>query len=216
MAMVAGSRCSGRASTKAIITIVKHHERLLEQQPIGDGFLLPHRHDARLALGRGAEAPAPDQVDHDQLHRQHDDDDRREVDDKGIEVEADLRTDQDVGWIADQGRGAADVGGEDFREQIGIGRHVELAGDGERDRHDQQHGGDVVEQRRDNRGGDLQQQQNPRGMRLGGRCPDHTATYWNMPERRETDTRIIMPVRSPDGVPVDAFERLVLVLSRRR
>ena len=25
----------------------------------------------------------------------------------------------------------------------------------------------------------------------------HMATYWNMPERRDTDTRIIMPVRRP-------------------
>ena len=25
----------------------------------------------------------------------------------------------------------------------------------------------------------------------------HTATYWNMPERREIDTRIIMPVSRP-------------------
>ena len=34
-------------------------------------------------------------------------------------------------------------------------------------------------------------------MRLGGFGRTITATYWNMPERREIDTRIIMPVRSP-------------------
>jgi hypothetical protein len=28
-------------------------------------------------------------------------------------------------------------------------------------------------------------------------CADHIARYSNMPERRETDTRIIMPVSSP-------------------
>ena len=28
-------------------------------------------------------------------------------------------------------------------------------------------------------------------------CADQIARYWNMPERREIDTRIIMPVRRP-------------------
>ena len=104
----------------------QHDERLLEQQPVADGLVRPHRHDARLALGRGLEVLAPDQMDHDRLHDHHDDDDRREVDDEGVEVEADLRADQDVGRIADQRRGAADVGGEDFGEQIRIGRHLQL------------------------------------------------------------------------------------------
>ncbi len=29
------------------------------------------------------------------------------------------------------------------------------------------------------------------------RCADQIAKYWNMPERREIDTRIIIPVSSP-------------------
>ena len=36
----------------------------------------------------------------------------------------------------------------------------------------------------------------PAGCALAA-LADHTATYWNMPERREIDTRIIMPVSSP-------------------
>jgi hypothetical protein len=41
------------------------------------------------------------------------------VDDEGVEVQADLRADQDVRRVADQGGGAADIGGEDLGEQNG-------------------------------------------------------------------------------------------------
>src|SRR6185437_14967300 len=36
----------------------------------------------------------------------------------------------------------------------------------------------------------------PAGCALAD-CADHTARYWNMPERREIDTKIIMPVKRP-------------------
>ena len=145
------------------------------------------------------------------LDHQHDDDHRRQVIDEVVEVEPDQRADQDVGRIADQGGGAADVGGEDLGEQEGIGRNLELAGDGQRHRHDQQHGGDVVEQRRQQRGDHLQQQQDaPRRWRWPS-CAAHTATYWNMPERREIDTRIIMPVSRPMVLKSMPRDRLVLV-----
>ena len=36
----------------------------------------------------------------------------------------------------------------------------------------------------------------PAGWALAA-LADHTARYWNMPERRETETRIIMPVKRP-------------------
>ena len=36
----------------------------------------------------------------------------------------------------------------------------------------------------------------PAGCALAA-CADHMARYWNMPERREIDTRIIMPVKRP-------------------
>ncbi len=36
----------------------------------------------------------------------------------------------------------------------------------------------------------------PAGCALAN-CADRTARYWNMPERREIDTRIIMPVSRP-------------------
>ena len=38
-------------------------------------------------------------------------------------------------------------------------------------------------------------------------CADQIARYWNMPERREIETRIIMPVRRPmvfQSIPLSA------------
>ena len=82
-------------------------------------------------------------------HQQHH---RTEVDDEVVEAEAGGGADDDVRRVADQGRRAADVGGEDLDEEERVGRELELLGDHQGDRRDEQHGGDVVEQRRDHRG----------------------------------------------------------------
>ena len=57
---------------------------------------------------------APDQVVDQHLGGQDDDDHRRQVDDEVVERQAGRRADDDVGRVADQGRRAADVGGEDL------------------------------------------------------------------------------------------------------
>ena len=137
----------------------EHGERLLEQHPVLDRIRRIHRHHPRLGVVRRLEILAPEEMDDQRLHHHDDDDHRRQVIDEIVEGEADLRADQDVGRIADQGGGAADIGGEDFREQIRVGRDLQRAADGERHRHDQQHRGDVVEEGREHGGGDLQDEQ---------------------------------------------------------
>ena len=97
----------------------QHHERLLEQGPIPDRLARVHRHHPGAALRRRSQVLAPEQMNHQRLHRHHHDDHRGEVDDEGVEVQADLRADQDVRRVADQGGGAADIGGEDLGEQNG-------------------------------------------------------------------------------------------------
>ena len=149
----------------------QHHERLLEQQPVGDGFVARHRHDARLALGRGLEVRPQS---------------------RWIMIACTTITTTMTGvrWMtkALKSRPTCEpirmLGGSPISvavppmleakisaNRIRIGRHVELAGDRERHRHDQQHGGDVVEQRGEDRGGDLQQQQDAGGMRLARPAP---------------------------------------------
>ena len=59
-----------------------------------------------------------------------------------------------LGGIADQGRGAADVGGEDLGHEEGDRVDLERQGDLDGDRNDQQHRRDVVEERGGHRGDD--------------------------------------------------------------
>ncbi len=130
--------------------------------------------------------------------------------DEGVEVEPDERADHDVGRIADQRRGAADIGGEHLGEQERIGRNVELPGDGERHRHDQKHRRHVVEQRGNDGGGELQQQQDPGGIGLRPLRRPYRQIFEHAGAARDRH-QDHHAGEQPDGVPVDALERLVLV-----
>ena len=79
------------------------------------------------------------------LDGEHDQDDRGQMDDEGVEGEAGGRADQDIGRIADQGRRAADIGAQHLAEEEGEGRQLELIGDDEGDRRDQQHRRHIVQ-----------------------------------------------------------------------
>ena len=208
--MVAGSRCSGRASTKAIITTVRTASDCLSSSQSSIESYRLHLHHPRLGGGRGFQILAPEEVDDDRLHRHDDHDHRREVIDEIVEGQPDLRADQDVGRVADQRGGAADIGGEDFREQIRVGRHFQRLADRQRDRNDQQHRGDVVEEGRQHRGGDLQDEQDAGGMRLGRlRRPDgEILEHAGAARDRHQDHHA---GQQADGVPVDALDRLVLI-----
>ena len=78
-----------------------------------------------------------------------------------------VAADQDIGRIADEGGGAADVGGENLRDQEG--ERVDLQGHGELYAHrdDQQHGGDIVEKSRNHRGDDLQKHRQDKDIAPG-------------------------------------------------
>ena len=71
------------------------------------------------------------------------------------------------------------------------------------DRSDQQHGGDVVEQRGGHRGDDDEHDHDPERA-APGRLAAQIARYSNTPVCRSTPTMIIMPEQQEDDVPVDA------------
>ena len=104
----------------------------LKIQPSGSPYPIVIVTPCHRALAGGGAAL----VDPPGLHGHDDDDDGREVNDEGVEGEADERADQNVGRIPDQGRGAAYVRGEYFREEERVGRDLELLADVQRHRHD--------------------------------------------------------------------------------
>jgi hypothetical protein len=72
-----------------------------------------------------------------------------------------------LGGVTDQGGRAADVGGQGQGDQERRGGQVQALADQDGDRGDQQHGGDVVEQGRGDRGQHDQGGQDPVGAALG-------------------------------------------------
>ena len=153
---------------------------------------------------------SPQQMNHQRLHRHDHHDHRREVDDEGVEVEADERADENVGRVADQRRRAPDIGSKHLGEQERVGWDVKLLGDRERHRHDQQHRRHVVEQRGYHGGGDLQQQKDAGGVRLRFlRRPDRE--IFEHPGAAGDRHQDHHAGEQPDRVPVDALEGLVLV-----
>ena len=209
-AMVAGSRCSGRASTKATITAVSTASDCLSscQSSIDStGFILITAASASgVALRSLPQRTWMMTACTAMITRMTG---VRFVDEV-VEGEADLRADQDVGRIADQGGGAADIGGEDLGEQVRIGRHFQRVADRERHRNDQQHRGDVVEQGRQYRGGDLQEEQDAGRMRLGELRRPHRQILEHAGAARDRH-QDHHAGKQADGIEVDAVDRLFLV-----
>ena len=82
-------------------------------------------------------------------------------------VKIGIGADENIGRVADEGGGAADIGGEDLREQEGQG--VDLQGPGELDayRDHQEHGSDVVQKGGKHRGDHLQEDGQDKDIALG-------------------------------------------------
>ena len=88
------------------------------QRAVLDGRRRIHRGEDVQAVGVVLHGPAEGQP-HDPDEGEHDDDhDRREVDQEVAEVEPGRGADEDVRRVADEGRGAADVRGEDLADQV--------------------------------------------------------------------------------------------------
>ena len=82
--------------------------------------------------------------------------DQGQVGDKLAEGEAGVGADEDVGRVADQGGGAAHVGGKGLGDQEGQGMDLEGEGDLDGHRDHQEHGGDVVQEGGNHRGEELE------------------------------------------------------------
>ena len=187
-----------------------HGHGLAQQHRIGDHSRRIHAHDQRAALRRGVELAAPDHMNHQQLRRQDEHDDRRQIENKCIEIESGRRADQNVGWVADQRCRAADIAGENFGEQKWKRRKIQLLGNDERHRRDQEHRADIVEQRRNQRRGQLQHDEDAgrTGVGLLRRPDGEILKQAGAARNRDQDHHA---GEQPDRVPIDAGDRLVLI-----
>jgi hypothetical protein len=140
---------------------------------------------------------------------ERDDDDRRQVGDEREEREVGGPGDEDVRRVADERRGAADVGREDLDEDERDRVDVERVCEQERDRHHEQHRGEVVEE-----GGE-------HGRRPGEAQGDRERPAAGELSRSDRQVRVDPGrLREPDDdhhpgqqaerVPVDRIDRLLL------
>ena len=96
------------------------HERLariVATMPQLYGILLVDRHDISDSVGIRSRQTAEEQWQRGDKNQQDQDNDRRHMDQESVERQAFACADDDVGRIADQCGGAADVGGEHLGHQ---------------------------------------------------------------------------------------------------
>jgi hypothetical protein len=72
---------------------------------------------------------------------------RRHVDEEVVERQPGAASDDDVGRIADERGGAADVRGEHLGDEVGLRRDPQAVAHHDRDRGDEHDRGDVVQER---------------------------------------------------------------------
>jgi hypothetical protein len=172
----------------------------------GGGVQVHHRHAVLLLH---LEAAAEDEVEQRDHHSEGDCHDRSQVGDEGVETEPGGAGDDDVRRVPDQGRGAADVGGDHLDDQQRHRLDVERVGEQEGDRRDQQDRRQVVEEGREQR----------RDAREAHRHGERAATGDLAGADRDVvvDARLLgqvdedhHPRQQADGVEVDRLDRLLL------
>ena len=158
----------------------------------------------RVVDERRAEQPAAQHAEH--HHQDHDE--RRQVDEEVVEASGRPRL-----AMMMLGGSPTRVAAPPMLEAItsairyGTGAQPQPLAHQERDRRDQQHGGDVVQQRGGDRGDHAPACTISRYGRPRARLAAQIAMYSKTPVCRRTETIIIMPEQQEDDVPVDAGVR---------
>ena len=136
------------------------HGRVAERLPFVQGH-----HVLGLGIvdgvGLAEQEPGQQQEDGDQQHGQ-----RREVEQEVVERQRGSAADDDVRGVPDQGADAADVADQGLGDEEHLGARAEPVTDQQGHRGHQQHGGDVVQQRRGAGGDQAEQYQQPEGRPL--------------------------------------------------
>jgi hypothetical protein len=142
----------------------RQHDQTAPQQPhVGDGISrvqVAEAMDVDRQLQVVAEQPPREQHE----PSQEDQGERQGVDQEVDEAKAGSAADDDVGWVADQRRRTADVGGQDQGDEVRRRWQPQSAADRECHRGDEQDAGDVVQDGGD--GGADQHQQDEQLVRM--------------------------------------------------
>ena len=123
-------------------------QAFLQQGRIGNLALGIEPHDLLLEIRLRVELLAVNRDEHELYEDEDQDCDAREIGEEIHEVQANSTADHDVRRVADQRCRAADVRGQDLRDQVRFDIDLELCRDAERDWHGQQDRRDVVEEGR--------------------------------------------------------------------
>ena len=181
------------------------------QRSVGDRGRRVQRSRARRAGPRRRAIERPNNIHSIARKTDHDhDDDRRQVDQEVGEVESGRRADEDVRRIADERRGAADVRREDLADQVREGRDLQRPRDRQRDRRQQDDRRHVVEDGRQQRRRDREDDEQPE--RLAARAMDgQPGDVLEEAGPAESAGQDHHPGQQEDDVEVDAGEGLFLV-----
>ena len=142
-------------------------QRLLQQSPIGYGVYGFDFHNFSLIAEAGFQLASVNKVKGQNQNQHGNGDNRRQFIDKVHERQIECRADENVRRIADERGCSADVGGKDFHNQVRIGIDLKFFGDLESYRHNQQNGGNVVQQGGKNGGNQPQREQQAAGIGAG-------------------------------------------------
>ena len=121
------------------------HHALNEQGTVFDRLFRVQAMNGFHGLRLDPELAAIDEVEADQRSGQDKDHGHTGVGDEIHKAQAGGAADHDVGGVADEGGGAADVRGHDLGHEEGDGVDLQHVRDGQRHGADQQHGGHVVQ-----------------------------------------------------------------------
>ena len=183
----------------------EHHQgqdgqAAVEQAAVRDGG--GGRLDQAVEIDAAPQVLAEEQTDEPDQHHQQDQAQRQRVDQEVVEGQVRPAGHDDVGRVGDQRRGAADVGGQDERDQVGHRAQPQPLADRQRHRRDQQHRGHVVEDRRERRG-DQDQQRRQAGRSATGLLDRPQGEELEQARLLEDADDHHHPEEQEDDVPVD-------------
>jgi hypothetical protein len=204
-----GLEMQGAVEQKADQCQAEHHQRPPKKSRLGDHRPLVEVEEARPQLGIDPKEVAEQPASGHEVHGEQHDGQRRHDEQELAEVEAGGAADEDVRGVSDEGRGTADVRGEDLAHQERKGVHPQPCRQEQRDGPDQHDGRDVVEERGGDRRDEAEDHED--AIRIAAR--DSSGAHGQPPEDAglpDDAGQDHHPGQEEDDVEVDLGEGLIL------